>query len=264
MQRTPYRTHAYAHFSLAHLTRDDCTCGSRLSVLRVSQNHSISHHVSLETPISSVPSDFLFTNLFSDAIFRFIHTTDWNQKKPLCQSAVRWNVWPSGQSDPRYMANSCGEHFHFWRTLLAKPRPLGETIPSRRNLPHLLAKPISSLLANPTPPSWRTPPPRLLALANLPSSPPPPWRSPHPPPPFWRNPHHPLPLANDHPSPSGEPPPSPFGQLHHPLANLSTLPPSGEPLTPPSGELLNSTTLWRTPQDSRLSSVLFHSRNERL
>ena len=99
VQTTPHRTHAYAHFSREHLTRDDCTCGSRLSVLRVAQNHSSSDHVSLGCAISSVPFDFLIASLFSDATFRIIYTTYWNQKRPQCHSAVGWNVWPSGQTD---------------------------------------------------------------------------------------------------------------------------------------------------------------------
>ena len=44
-------------------------------VLRVSQNHSISDHVSLGCPMSSFPSDFLCTSLFSGATFRIIYTT---------------------------------------------------------------------------------------------------------------------------------------------------------------------------------------------
>ena len=34
---TPTCTRAYAHFSRAHLTRDDCTCGSRASRLKIDQ-----------------------------------------------------------------------------------------------------------------------------------------------------------------------------------------------------------------------------------
>ena len=71
-------------------------------VLRVSQNHSISDHVSLGCPISVRSLLFFFTNLFSDATFRIIYTSDWNQKKPLCHSAVEWTAWPSGQTDPRH------------------------------------------------------------------------------------------------------------------------------------------------------------------
>ena len=98
VQRTRHRTHVYAHFSRPHLARDDCMCSSKLKVWRVLKDQSISDHVLLGCPISSVPSDFLFTNLFSDATFRIIYTIGWNQKKPLCHSVVEWNVWPSGQS----------------------------------------------------------------------------------------------------------------------------------------------------------------------
>ena len=56
-------------------------------------------HVSFGCSISFVPCNLLFTNLFSDATFRLVHPAEWNQKTP---SAMGWNVWPSGQSDPRH------------------------------------------------------------------------------------------------------------------------------------------------------------------
>ena len=58
VQRTPHRTHAYAHFSRAHFTRDDCTCSSRLSVLRVSQNHSYLIMSLLDVPFRPFPLIF--------------------------------------------------------------------------------------------------------------------------------------------------------------------------------------------------------------
>ena len=77
VQTRLHRTHAYAHF----LVRASGVISQRLAqVLRVPQNHSISDHVSLGCPISFVSSDFLFTNLFSDATFRIIYTTDYRRK----------------------------------------------------------------------------------------------------------------------------------------------------------------------------------------
>ena len=58
VQRTPHHTHAYAHFSRAHFTRDDCTCGSRLSVLRVSQIHSFLIMSLLDVPFRPFPPIF--------------------------------------------------------------------------------------------------------------------------------------------------------------------------------------------------------------
>ena len=50
-------------------------------VLRVSQNHFISDHVSLECSALSFSSDSLSLHqLFSDATFRIIYATDWKQK----------------------------------------------------------------------------------------------------------------------------------------------------------------------------------------
>ena len=103
VHRTPHRTHAYAHFSRALFTRDDCTCGSSLSVLRVSQNHSISDHVSLlKVPccrvaaILSSPTCSLTLPSASSTPLTGI------RRPPLCLSAVGWDVWPSGQSDSRH------------------------------------------------------------------------------------------------------------------------------------------------------------------
>ena len=92
-------THAYAHFFLLRTSHvmtarvaQDC------HVLRVSQNHSIFSHVSLACSLLFASSDFLFTNLFSDATLRILYTTDWNRKTPVRDSALGG---PSGHpADP--------------------------------------------------------------------------------------------------------------------------------------------------------------------
>ena len=51
----------------------------------------------LGIPSHPLPPIFPSTNLFSDATFRIISTTYWNQNIILCHSAVAWHVWPSGK-----------------------------------------------------------------------------------------------------------------------------------------------------------------------
>ena len=88
----------------AHIVLESTSCvtsGSwarRLCVFE--QNHSIPNLASFGCSVSFVSSDFLFTHLFSGATFRIIYTAAWNQKIPLCHSAVGWNVLASGQSNP--------------------------------------------------------------------------------------------------------------------------------------------------------------------
>ena len=111
VQTTPHRTHVHAHFSRVARVAEDC------QVLRVSQNHSISDRVSFGCSVSSVSSDFLFTDQFSDATFRIINTTDWNQKNPLCHSAVGWKclaicpIWtPDTGHEPKLCIEVSNEH----------------------------------------------------------------------------------------------------------------------------------------------------------
>ena len=72
-----------------HLLKDLTIC------VCVSKSHFTTGHVNAECPFDPVSSYFLITYCLTD-------TTDWNQIKPLYDSARGWTVWSSGRFDPKH------------------------------------------------------------------------------------------------------------------------------------------------------------------
>ena len=106
---TPACTRAYAHFSRAHLTRDDCTCGSRVARLKIVKCCAISQ--------SSVISPSCPCQVCLLVIFPMVTSSltcslsrpsaspasfGWNQKSPLRLCSMEWNIWLYCQSDSRH------------------------------------------------------------------------------------------------------------------------------------------------------------------
>ena len=89
------RTHAHS-FSLrtphviTRLARgpDDSLC--------VWKSHYIFGHIFVECSFDPDSSCLLTVHYLTDA-------TDWNQTKPVCDSALGWTVWPSGRSDSKHI-----------------------------------------------------------------------------------------------------------------------------------------------------------------
>ena len=91
--RVPHCTHAWALFSLEQFMRDvwlksqlldDSVCVRKIIPSPVMSL--------LGVPSRPFPAVLSSTNFFSDATFRIIYTTEWNQKTPLCHSAVIWPI----------------------------------------------------------------------------------------------------------------------------------------------------------------------------
>ena len=66
------------------------------------KSHFITGRVFVECSFDPVSSYFLVTYCLTDATYCLTNATDWNQIKPLCNSALGWTVWPSGRSDPKH------------------------------------------------------------------------------------------------------------------------------------------------------------------
>ena len=43
-----------------------------------------------------------------DITYCLTDATDWNQTKPVCDSALEWTVWPSGRSDSKHRDREIG------------------------------------------------------------------------------------------------------------------------------------------------------------
>ena len=89
-----YNTSPYAHTRCArHMWLHVWLKG--LTILCVSTKVISSSVMSLLNVPSTVSSCFLTVYYHTDA-------TDWNQTKPVCDSALKWTVWPSGRSDSKH------------------------------------------------------------------------------------------------------------------------------------------------------------------
>ena len=66
------------------------------------KSHVLIGHVFVECSFDPVSSNFLITCFLTDTTYCFTDATDWNQIKPLCNSALEWTVWPSGRSDLKH------------------------------------------------------------------------------------------------------------------------------------------------------------------
>ena len=92
-------TRAYALFCRAHLTRNDCTCGSRASRLKIDQCRaflktlSSLHHALVTCACHSFPSESFIFYLFSVTTLRLVDTVGCDQKQPLHLCSLEWNVW---------------------------------------------------------------------------------------------------------------------------------------------------------------------------
>ena len=113
--RTPHCTHVCAHFSCEHSMRDVWLKG--WTILWVCENNFIPSHVSCGWSVSSVSCDSLNTNLFSDATFRIIYTTDWHQKtlpvplrRGLEMSGLLANPTPDTGYEPMLCVDVSDEH----------------------------------------------------------------------------------------------------------------------------------------------------------
>ena len=53
---------------------------------------------------------FFITNCLTGATNCVTDATDWNQTKPVHDSALGWTVWPSGRSDPKHRNNKTARH----------------------------------------------------------------------------------------------------------------------------------------------------------
>ena len=100
---SPYaRTRTFSRCARSH-ARCDHTFGSRLDDLCVCfKSHFIIGHVFVECSFDPVSSYSLITYCHTDATYCLTNATDWNQIKPLCNSALGWTVWPPGRSDPKH------------------------------------------------------------------------------------------------------------------------------------------------------------------
>ena len=105
VQTTPHRTHTRALFLAAHARTPDVI--TRLAqvlddLFVCLKSHFITGHVFVERSLDPVSTYFLITYCLTDTTYCLTDATDWNQIKPLCNSALEWTVWPSGRSDPKH------------------------------------------------------------------------------------------------------------------------------------------------------------------
>ena len=104
IQRTLHRTHTRALFLAAHARTPDVFThlAQGLDDLFVClKNHSIIGHVFVECSFDPVSSYFLSTCYFTDDTCCLSCAIDWNQTKPVCNSARGWTARSSGRSDPK-------------------------------------------------------------------------------------------------------------------------------------------------------------------
>ena len=109
VQTTPYRTHTRALFLPAHARTPGVI--TRLAqglddLLVCRKSHLIIGHVIVECSFDPVSSYFLISCCLTDATYCLTDATDWNQIKPLCNSALGWTVWPSGRFDPKHKSSA--------------------------------------------------------------------------------------------------------------------------------------------------------------
>ena len=102
-------THAYAHFSRAHLARDDCTCGSRASRLKIVKCCAILkivsslHHALVRCACcKSFSHGYFLSHLFSVTTLSLVNSFGWNPKCTLRLCSMEWNVWLYCQYDSRH------------------------------------------------------------------------------------------------------------------------------------------------------------------
>ena len=68
----------------------------------VSKSNFATGHVIAECSFGPVSTYFLITYCLTETTYCVPYAIDWNQTKPLCNSARGWNVWSSGRLDPKH------------------------------------------------------------------------------------------------------------------------------------------------------------------